>query len=206
MTCFRRMSCVFFFFFFFFPHTTISSMQASLPPMSSTIGDITWLLKYFACRDTARWNTKEAITSKWRVERAQLGAFFVEFQLPVTWSCIKFLKHLLPACFVRLLQSSSWGNVLAWSLCHVSWVYADSQFLGCFYNDHAVHLVCWLFLLLDHASILHHLEFFPDTIMECYWHLSRSMYYRWTLGSNLILYSPGRQPNPLNESAYSSVI
>ena len=26
------------------------------------------------------------------------------------------------------------------------------------------------------------------------------------LGSNLILYSPGRQPNPLNESAYSSVI
>ena len=52
------------------------------------------LLKYFACRDTAKWNTKEAITSKWSVERAQLGAFFVKFQLPVTWSCIKFLKHL----------------------------------------------------------------------------------------------------------------
>ena len=27
-----------------------------------------------------------------------------------------------------------------------------------------------------------------------------------TLGSSLILYSPGRQPNPLNESAYSSLI
>ena len=98
------------------------------------------------------------------------------------------------------------GNVLAWSLCHVSWVYADSQFLGCFYNDHAVHPVCWLFLLLDHAIILHPLEFFLDTIMECYWHLSRSMYHGWTLGSSLILYSPGRQHNPLNESAYSSVI
>ena len=39
---------------------------------------------------------------------------------------------LLPACFVRLLRSSSWRNVLAWSLCssllglcrfYVSWVF-----------------------------------------------------------------------------------
>ena len=90
-----------------------------------------------------------------------------------------FKTPLLQACFVRLLQSSSWENVLAWLLCHVFWVYADTQFLGCFYSDHAVHLVCWLFLLLDHAIILHPLEFFLDTITECYWHLSRTMCHRW---------------------------
>ena len=88
----------------------------------------------------------------------------------------------------------------------VSWVYADSQFLGCFYNDHAVHPVCWLFLLLDHTIILHPLEFFLDTSWSATGTFLGACTTGGTLGSSLILYSPGRQPNPLNESAYFSVI
>ena len=71
----------------FSPHHYIF-LTASLPSVFDHMRHHS--LKYFACRDNAKWNTKEAITSERRVERVQLGAFFVKFQLPVTSSYIKF--------------------------------------------------------------------------------------------------------------------
>ena len=67
-------------------------------------------LKYFACRDNAKGNTKEAITSEWSVELAQLGAFFVKFQLisleQQTVQTGKFIS-------VRPVLSDSWRYIFS---------------------------------------------------------------------------------------------
>ena len=201
MTCFRRMSCS----AWYFP----------------TLLYRPWWLHFHQCLRPSETSLAEIFRLPRQCQMEHEGSDNVRMEC---WTCTvwSFLRQvstgsnlkfhqvlktpLLPACSVRLLQSSSWGNVLAWSLC--------SSLLGlCRFCFLGVSTMTMLFTRSVGSSC-----FLITPSFSILW--SSSLTRSWsatgtflgacttggTLGSSLILYSPGRQPNPLNESAYSSVI